>query len=94
MVRLIDADKFEVYSYTRTSLDFDAGVLSVLEKLDAAPTIDAVPVRHGKIIETIENGRMKRVFSCCGTDFTEMTCWMTPNYCPECGAKMDEKVSE
>ena len=94
MVRLIDADKFEVYSYTRTSLDFDAGVLSVLEKLDAAPTIDAAPVRHGKIIETIENGRMKRVFSCCGTDFTKMTCWMTPNYCPNCGAKMDEKVSE
>ena len=43
-MRLIDADKFEVYSYTFTSLDFDAGVLSVLEKLDAAPTIDAVPV--------------------------------------------------
>lgn len=43
-MRLIDADKFEVYSYTFTSLDFDAGVLSVLEKLDAAPTIDAMPV--------------------------------------------------
>ena len=43
-MRLIDADKFEVYSYTLTSLDFEAGVLSVLEKLDAAPTVDAVPV--------------------------------------------------
>ena len=43
-VRLIDADKFEVYPYTLTSLDFEAGVLSVLEKLDAAPTIDAIPV--------------------------------------------------
>ena len=43
-MRLIDADKFEVYSYTLTSLDFEAGVLSVLEKLDAAPTIDAMPV--------------------------------------------------
>ena len=43
-VRLIDADKFEVYPYTLTSLDFEAGVLSVLEKLDAAPTVDAVPV--------------------------------------------------
>ena len=58
-----------------------------------APTIDAVPVRHGRIIETIEDGRMKRVFSCCGEDFTKLTCWMTPNYCPNCGAKMDE-VSE
>ena len=53
------------------------------------PAADVAPVRHGRIIETIENGRMKRVFSCCGTDFTEITCWMTPNFCPECGAKMD-----
>ena len=43
-VRLIDADKFEVYSYTLISPDFEEGVLSVLEKLDAAPTIDAMPV--------------------------------------------------
>ena len=48
IMRLIDADKFEVYSFTRTSLDFDAGVLSVLEKLDAAPTVDAVPVSELK----------------------------------------------
>lgn len=51
--------------------------------------VEVVPVRHGSIIETIEDGRMKRVFSCCGTDFTKMTCWMTPKYCPNCGAKMD-----
>lgn len=43
-MRLIDADKFEVYSYTLISPDFEEGVLSVLEKLDAAPTIDAVEV--------------------------------------------------
>ena len=54
---------------------------------------DVEPVKHGSIIETIENGRMKRVFSCCGEDFTELTCWMTSNYCPNCGAKIDE-VSE
>ena len=60
-----------------------------VRRLLSIPAADAAPVRHGRIIETIENGRMKRVFSCCGTDFTEMTCWMTPNFCPECGAKMD-----
>ena len=49
-----------------------------------------VPVRHGRVIETIEDGRMKRVFSCCGTDFTGITCWMRPNFCPNCGAKIDE----
>lgn len=64
------------------------------EQIADAPTIDAVPVRHGKIIETIENGRMKRVFSCCGEDFTKLTCWMTPNYCPNCGAKMEGWVIE
>ena len=57
-----------------------------IERILAA---DVAPVRHGSIIETIEDGRMKRVFSCCGADFTEMTCWMTTNYCPNCGAKMD-----
>lgn len=51
---------------------------------------DVESVRNGSIIETIEDGHMKRVFSCCGTDFTKMTCWMTPKYCPNCGARMDE----
>lgn len=54
-----------------------------------APAADVAPVRHGRIIETIEDGHMKRDFSCCGVDFTKMTCWMTPKYCPNCGAKMD-----
>lgn len=53
------------------------------------PAADVAPVRHGRIIETIEDGHMKRDFSCCGADFTKMTCWMNPKYCPNCGAKMD-----
>ena len=75
-MRLIDADKFEVYPYTLTSLDFEAGVLSVLEKLDAAPTIDAMPVVrckdckyhhweqepcHGKIVYYCELPHMRDV---------------------------------
>ena len=67
----------------------DAAVL--VEDILKIPAADVTPVRHGSIIETIEDGRMKRVFSCCGTDFTEMTCWMAPNYCPNCGARMDER---
>ena len=60
-----------------------------VRRLLSIPAADIAPVRHGSIIETIEDGHMKRVFSCCGTDFTKMTCWMTPKYCPNCGAKMD-----
>lgn len=70
----------------RIRLGYD--IVSVRD-IGAMPAADVAPVRHGKIIETIEDGHMKRTFSCCGTDFTQMTCWMTPNYCPNCGARMD-----
>ena len=43
-MRLTDIDKFAVDAPRSSSLDFDAGVLYVLNKLDAAPTVDAVPV--------------------------------------------------
>lgn len=46
-------------------------------------------VVHGWWIETIENGKMKRVTSCCGDNQTTLTCWYTPSYCPNCGAIMD-----
>ena len=52
---------------------------------------DVAEVRHGKIIETIKDGKMNRVFSCCGHDFTELTCWYMPKYCPNCGARMDKE---
>lgn len=85
-MRLIDADALIEEALTEGAYGYvDA------KQIADAPTIDAVPVRHGKIIETIEDGRMKRVFSCCGEDFTKLTCWMTPNYCPNCGAKMDKE---
>ena len=56
-----------------------------------APAADVVEVKHGKIIETIENGKYKRVFSCCNTDFTILTMQYMPKYCPKCGAKMDKE---
>lgn len=97
MQRLIDADALVEKAYwhgEHPSVDdlFAEGVDAVdVSDINNAPTIEAEPVRHGSIIETIEDGRMKRVFSCCGTDFTKMTCWMMPNYCPNCGAKMDKE---
>lgn len=65
------------------------GIRKALRAVETAPAVDAEPVRHGRVIETVENGKFKRIFSCCGTDFTKMTMWMTPRYCPHCGAKMD-----
>lgn len=49
-------------------------------------------VRRGTIIETIKDGRANRVFSCCGHDFTELTCWFMPDFCPSCGAPMTDEA--
>lgn len=62
-----------------------------LNILARQPVINARPIVHGKIIETIEDGKMKRIFSCCGKDFTTLTTWCIPNFCPNCGADMREE---
>lgn len=49
-------------------------------------------VRRGTIIKTIKDGRANRVFSCCGRDFTELTCWYMPDFCPACGAPMTDEA--
>lgn len=54
-MRLIDADAFEVFSYSKDEMwsdTFDAGVQMVLEKIDQAPTIEAVPVQKWIPIKT------------------------------------------
>ena len=33
-------------------------------RLNSIPAADVAEVRHGKIIETIKDGKMNRVFSC------------------------------
>ena len=95
-MRLIDANALKDFLCEQCYIEFADEVCvtddcHIRNAIMAAPTIEAEPVRHGKIIETIENGKMKRVFSCCNTDFTQLTMWITPNYCPNCGAKMDEE---
>lgn len=56
--------------------------------------LDLAPVRHGKILQCIKNGKFNRVFSCCDTDCTTMTSWIWPKYCPWCGAKLDGDKNE
>ena len=47
-MRLIDADKFEVYTCINKSSDYVDGVQSMLEAIDSAPTVDAIPVSELK----------------------------------------------
>lgn len=57
--------------------------------LKAIPAADVAPVVHGRIVGSLEDGRYRRRFSCCGEDATMITQWAWPKYCPNCGAKMN-----
>lgn len=85
---------------------YDRGYVDALDRvddwMDAQPTVDAVELVHGRWLKTengirqnINTGEMVMAYmhdcSVCG--------WHTGNqgrnfnYCPNCGAKMDEKVA-
>ena len=52
------------------------------------PSADVAPVRHGRWAETVTDGFLFVSCSDCGFK----TGRIDYNYCPNCGAKMDEEV--
>lgn len=100
-MRLIDADKLEdvlakhlthYYGdsdyYEGISQGFNLAIYDVKE----TPTIDAEPTRHGKWIDVKgSNGKDYRKCSEC-LHTQEITGLL--NYCPVCGARMDEDASK
>ena len=91
-MRLIDADAF-LERMSRTDRFF-----GVVYDINDAPTVDAVPVVHGRWLTWEEQfpGRTPRkksmlgVFcSACHNHADNMS-----NYCPHCGAKMDADTQE
>lgn len=77
-MRLIDADDIVFYQWIEGIEEYD---FARRWQIDKIPTIDAVPVKHGEW--TIINGCVS--CSVCGEPCMEF------NYCPNCGAKMDEE---
>ena len=63
----------------------------LIERLTArcARYAEEIAVAHGRIVGSLEDGRYRRRFSCCGEDATMITQWAWPKYCPNCGAKID-----
>ena len=86
MARLIDADALIEEALTEGAY----GYVDALQ-IAIAPTVDAVPVRHGQW-ETNSDRPDTLICSVCKCGF-DMWKHDPHNFCPNCGAKMDE-VSE
>lgn len=92
-MRLIDADDLKDWSEI-VPLTGDGGIdiNDFDEKLKSMPTVDAVPVRHGKWIHevryTIDSLHSYQQYRCSECGMTYIT---NTKYCPNCGARMDEK---
>ena len=94
MTRYIDADDIQFITVPiaplskRDHVHYEKVVFK--QGIDNAPTIDAVPVRHGHWIKEFENedGRNLRCSECRMVFYVGKG--RDGNYCPECGARMDE----
>lgn len=97
-MRLIDADELreflvragrflKIQDDKRTAAH---AVGKIIEHIDNMPTIDAEPVRHGhwKIFIPSVIGDRRKFYNCSVCNYEVQG--KKPNYCPNCGAKMDE----
>lgn len=92
-MRLIDADA--LIAEAKEMMDENElmdGVPTIIEDYcDAQPTVDDVPVRHGKWIrlgQKHDGGYLWIRCSVCGYEDIDSPVCMT-KYCPDCGARMD-----
>ena len=90
-MRLIDADaliesiKHGLWDWeTINGIESRTVLEQTIQDIKNEPTIDAEPVRHGR---WIHSGFMEVKCSNCGNVFHELE---DTNYCPNCGAKMEE----
>lgn len=94
-MRLIDADALKKNNEQLLHCDFPyLSEMTLEELIDEAPTIDAVPARHGHWI--VNPKTQEGYCSECKFDMPVMMAdWQYKNlateYCPSCGAKMYEE---
>lgn len=90
-MRLIDADALGVGRCSRDVLpaDYCAGWNGLIRLLEKAPTVDAVPVVHGRW-NNMDGYKTRKVCSECGWDVPEYGKFYS--YCPNCGTKMEQEA--
>ena len=98
-MRLIDAEAFLKTEIERCGSAPLVGTCTsdneyLSDRLKKAPTIEAKPVVHGRWISKNPHG-YEWVFVCSNCDYIDGYPFNDrSNYCPNCGAKMDEPVDE
>lgn len=104
MVRLIDADALIDELIQGAEADKDKSIQATFAKsvcmilckaIERQPTIDAVPVKHGKWepITKGEHGYSAGDFRC-SVCHQPNKCYCLTKFCPNCGARMDEERKE
>lgn len=92
MAKYINADEFVTNLDTMRNPDskfatddyidgFSDGISAAIEELEAFPTADVTPIRHGRWIDNKHTDTA--ICSECKGVFTDET-----NYCPKCGSRM------
>ena len=75
----------ELFPYEKVAEPIYKYICDFIDEYDDAPTIDAEPIRHAHW-EVIDEAEPMRY----GCSACHRLVWHTENYCPNCGAKMDE----
>lgn len=96
-VRLIDAVAYykelkEEMDYPGRSEEFMIAIDVAIADLADAPTVEAVPVVHGRWVAVPSSDMMTgKAYKCSECQKMRYGSFM-PNYCQNCGAKMDLEV--
>lgn len=92
MTRLIDADVMRQEWLENGENEYVYDTNAILDSIDAQPTIEAEPVKHGKWTQTYASWSQnydtsKNIRYRC-SECNGIAVWDT-KYCPNCGARMD-----
>ena len=92
-MRLIDADELKAVYIPSEIEGFEKMMVPVevvLQNIDDTPTVDAVPVKHGRWIYHIDDLFPAESTQECDQCHEEQPLTCGDNFCPNCGADMRE----
>ena len=103
MTEYIKREELMEFPIRRNHYDRENGnkhFINGMEYAENLPAADVAPVVHGRWIKDSDSFQTDDYY-CCYFDYTCSECgeivndrYKLPNYCPDCGAKMDGKTGD